>query len=273
MTDELDLPVPITLTLRQAGQMAERLGPAGARYLVDAYYMLQDHRMRTANQLRAATEAGEPSAAHGWLEGVFGTAEESIRKVMGAYAQRFRAGRWALAQVGIGPVLAAGCLATFDPSRPTVGHWWRFAGLDPTLTWGRGEKRPYSARAKVLAWKIGDSFVKVSGRDDAFYGRVYRERKAYELDRDTAGGHAEVAAATLAARKIADRETRKVYEAGRLPAGRLDLRARRYAAKMFLAHLHWVWWEDLHGEPPPKPYAISILGHANLIAPPGWPCD
>ena len=37
---------------------------------------------------------------------------------------------------GIGPVIAAGLLANIDIKQaPTVGHIWRFAGLDPTNKW------------------------------------------------------------------------------------------------------------------------------------------
>ena len=52
------------------------------------------------------------------------------------------------------------------------------AGLDPTVTWGKGERRPWNAELKVLCWKLGDSFVKVSNKEGALYGRIYRERKA-----------------------------------------------------------------------------------------------
>lgn len=267
------LPTPVALALSDARRMAVGLGRNEVRYLVDLYYQVQDYRKATANQERAATAADESAEAIRWAQGQMAATEDAIRKLMGVWVTTTRPGRWAISQKGIGPVLAAACLATFDPDRPTVGSWWRFAGLDPTLVWKKGEKRPYSAAAKVLAWKIGDSFVKVSGREDAPYGAWYRERKAYELNRDATGGNAETARTTLDAGRIRDKATVARYETGHLPDGRLDLRARRWTAKLFLAHLHWVCWEDAHGTPPPAPYAIDILHHAHLIAPPRWPCD
>jgi hypothetical protein len=41
--------------------------------------------------------------------------------------------------------------------------------------------------------------------------------------------------------------------------------------KLFLAHYHHVAWTLATGTPPPKPYVISILGHADFIAPPNFP--
>ena len=126
-------------------------------------------------------------------------------------------------------------------------------------------RRPWNARLKVLCWKIGDSFVKQSGSPKCFYGRLYLERKAYEIARNESGGNAETARATLAKKKIGEPTTRAAYEAGKLPAGRIDLRARRWAVKLFLAHYQAVAWEARFGTPPPKPYAISHLGHADEI--------
>lgn len=267
------LPEPARLARADLRQMASELSLADVRHLVDLYYQFQDFRTQAANQDRAGAAEGRGTTAVQWVYERMVTTEDAIRRLMDVWTDTLRVGRWAKSQVGIGPVLAAGCLATFDADKPTVGSWWRFAGLDPTLVWAKGEKRPYSARAKVLAWKIGDSFVKQSGRDSAIYGQWYRQRKLYEQERDLAGGNAVAVAATLEAGRIKDKATLARYHTGHLPDGRIDLRARRWAAKLFLAHLHWVAYEDRHGTPPPRPYAIDILHHVHLIAPPGWPCD
>ncbi len=55
------------------------------------------------------------------------------------------------------------------------------------------------------------------------------------------------------------------------PAERIQLRAQRYAVKLFLAHLHHVWHEIAFGTPPPKPFVIEHMGRAHYIAPPNWP--
>ena len=55
---------------------------------------------------------------------------------------------------------------------------------------------------------------------------------------------------------------------GKLPDGRLHLRAQRYAVKLFLAHWHEVAYRNRYDKAPPLPYPIAHLGHAHVIAAP-----
>lgn len=264
---------PIQRLTRDLRASASTLSEAEARYLVDLYYTVQNYRIRSANQVRAMGEDDEPHALVDWSFGVFRTVESNIKSAMQKYVEAQRPGEWMLSIHGIGPVLAGGLLAHLDITQaPTVGHFWRFAGLDDpkNYDWSKGKKRPWNARLKTLCWKIGDSFVKQSGAEKDVYGKVYRARKALEVERNERGDFAAQAAATLEQKKIREKETRACYEAGKLPAGRLDLRARRYAVKLFLAHLHHVMYECHYHEPPPKPYAVAIQGHAHLVGPPNW---
>ena len=52
------------------------------------------------------------------------------------------------------------------------------------------------------------------------------------------------------------------------------MRARRKAVKLFLSHLHEVWFY-IHtgGQRAPRPYAIEHLGHAHYIEVPNAPWD
>jgi hypothetical protein len=251
---------------------ARGLGPQEARYLVDTYYEMQEHRKRTANQVRALAEAGEVPILAAWVEKNTITLENNIKRLLQGYAEGSTVGTWSLSITGIGPVLAAGLLSHIDIAKaPTVGHIWRFAGLDPTVVWEKGAKRPWNAFLKTLCWKIGDSFVKQSGREACVYGHLYRERKALEVERNDAGVFAEQAAATLGGKRFSDSDTKVRYEAGMLPDGRLDLRARRYAVKLFLSHWHHVAYESTYGVPPPKPYILTQPNHAHFLAPPNWP--
>lgn len=253
---------------------AANLLPTDARYVVDLYYQIQDFRKATANQLRAGGEQDEPRDLVVWSETCFQTIEGTIQSALGQFAAANPLGRWAISQYGVGPVISAGLLSHVDIARaPTAGHVWSFAGLSPHQKWEKGKKRPWNARLKVLCWKIGDSFVKFSNREACFYGAFYKQRKAIEVARNDAGEYAEIAAQTLRERKLGDNDTRKAYENGRLPDGRIDLRARRWAVKLFLAHYHHVGYELLHGEPPPRPYTLAHQGHAHYIPPPGWPME
>ena len=291
---------------RDLRKAAATLGPAQVRYLVDSYYQLQDFRKASANQVRALSESEEPHDTVSFFQSQFATIEDQIKKALDDYSQADHMGEWARKHVGIGPVIAAGLSAHIDITKaPTVGHIWRFAGLDPTVKWGKGQKRPWNADLKVLCWKIGDSFVKFSGRDDCFYGQLYKKRKIYELDRDNAvlevsreivrdigsrqyavidgeehtvyllgggkffrGGNSKACFETLRDKNIKEKETRALYESGHLPPGRLDLRARRYAVKLFLAHWHAESFRTHFGKEPPLPYPIAHLGHAHMIESP-----
>src|SRR4029078_13106851 len=105
-------------------------------------------------------------------------------------------------------------LSQIDINRArTAGHIWRYAGLDPTVRWNKGEKRPWNASLKRLAWIAGESFVKVSGNPDALYGQLYRERKAIEERKNLAGDFADQAAASLAGKKYgADTHALSAYQ-------------------------------------------------------------
>jgi hypothetical protein len=242
-----------------------------ARFLVDAYYSTQDYRMQAANQVRAAEGDSEPHEVIVWHFQQMRLHENEIRRVLDAYTDSHPSGMgvWAKSILGIGPVLSAGLLAHIDVAKaPTVGHVWRFAGLDPTRDWGKGEKRPWNAKLKTLCWKIGESFVKVSGNERSQYGKLYKARKEQEIERNLRGDFKDQAAKILATKNFRDDTQAKAhYQAGHLPPAQIHARARRYAVKLFLAH----FWEESYrrhfGTEPPLPYPIAIMGHAHRIVP------
>lgn len=261
---------PIERLSRDLKRAAVTLTPMEARFLVDAYYQMQENRKRAGNQSRALTESGEPHEVLGWLFDQSHVLEKQVARALDAYSDGHPVGQWSRSIVGIGPVIAAGLLAHIDINKaPTVGHIWRFAGLDPTSEWKKGQKRPWNASLKTLCWKIGESFVKVSGNPKSFYGNVWKERKALEIERNDAGLFKEQAEAKLEKFKIGKTtEAYKWYSQGMLPPGHIHARAKRYAVKLFLAHWHDAAYRNEFGSAPPMPYAIAQLGHAHYIAPP-----
>lgn len=129
-------------------------------------------------------------------------------------------------------------------------------------------KKPFNGQLKTLCWKIGDSFVKLSGRADAFYGQLYRQRKAREVEKNENLDFADQARRKLERHNIGKgTDAYKCYSVGKLPPAHIDMRARRYAVKMFLSHLHQRWHEQEIG-PVPKPFAVEHRGHAHVIEPP-----
>ena len=134
-------------------------------------------------------------------------------------------------------------------------------------------KRPWNASLKVLCWKIGESFVKVKGRPTDFYGHLYETRKLQEQQNNDKGLNAERAAAILKAKRIGRAtEAYKAYSQGLLPPAHIHARAKRWAVKLFLAHLQHVMWEAKYQTPPPFPYVIEKLGHTGVIDVPNHTC-
>jgi hypothetical protein len=135
-------------------------------------------------------------------------------------------------------------------------------------------KRPWNGSLKRLCYLIGESFVKVSGNDNAVYGKVYTARKQRETMKNERGDYADQAKRALSEKNYgADTDARKHYEAGRLPPARIHLRSHRYATKLFLSHYHHVAYVIEHGRPPPKPYIMEREPdvHLHFLAPPNWP--
>ncbi len=303
----LEAPPAVKLASLDLRRSAMAMGEQEARYLVDLYYQMQEYRKRSANQCLAIGDE-EPHALIAWSTETFETVEKSIKSALGSYAQAQRPGEWAMSIHGIGPVIAAGLLAHINvnpwkcvtktartdgctPEQPhedtgcgrivvrTSGGVWAFAGLDPNAVWEKGTVRPWNARLKVLAWKIGESFMKqrnmkVDGvtmpHTKDFYGKRYVIDKAKRVKKNEAGGFAELAARALTEQKIKNKKLRATYEAGRLPDGRIQLQAQRCAAKLFLSHYFEVAYECKFGERAPGPYSIEQQKRAHYIAPPNW---
>lgn len=268
-TQDLESVLRISKELRES---MKTVSQAEARFFVDLYYQIQDYRIQAGNQV-SATERGEDESSGlvAWLQDNMLRLEGDCKRLLDVYSDSKAVGRWSKSICGIGPVIAAGLLAHIDIEKaPTVGHIWRFAGLDPTSDWGKGEKRPWNARLKTLCWKIGESFVKVSNNPKDVYGHLWRERKETEEKRNEAGELADQAAVKLRDNKIGkDTDAYKAYAQGKLPPAHIHARAKRWAVKLFLAHWHEVAYMDRFGIKPPAPYPIAILGHAHIIEAPG----
>ncbi len=251
---------------------ASRLDKAQARYLVDFYYTMQDLRIRAAGQIRAMNEAGEPNELLQWTLKLYARLEADTKDALKIYAETSEAGRWAMRQMGIGPVIAAGLLAHIDITRSlTAGQVWSFAGYNPTVKWLKGEKRPWNAKLKTLGWKAAQSFIMFSGKDDCFYGKIYQQRKAYEQGKNERLEYADQAREALLAKKFGvDTKAREFYEKGMLPPAHIQARVSRYTAKIFLSHFHKVLYESYYGKKAPTPWIIQFGGHVHEIFPPGW---
>ncbi len=248
------------------------------RYFVDLYYQVQEFRKAAANQARSSVD--EPTGLAVYTAQSFENVEATIKTAMDEWTKARTVGRWLQSICGIGPVLAAGLMAHLAIELPrketgviepvqSVGQWWSFAGLDPARKWEKKTKRPWNAKLKTLCWLCGESFVKVSGNDKDVYGKFYVSRKAMEAERNERLEYKDQAATILTEKKIGkDTEAYGHYSAGKLPPAQIHARAKRYAVKLFLSHLHYVMYLDRFGVVPPDPYVIARLGHVDFITPP-----
>jgi hypothetical protein len=258
------LNVGISKLTKDLKAAARALSYDEARYLVDAYYTMQDNRIRSAAQYRTLEQAGKPNQVIDWLLEQDSAFEQRIKKILDYYTEDHPVGKWMRGIVGIGPVIAAGLLAHIDINKaPTVGHIWSFAGYDPRTKWEKGQKRPWNADLKRLSFLLGESFVKTKGHENGVFGHLYDRRKAYEIENNERGMYAEQSRIILTEKRIGkDTEAYKHYSVGRLPPGHIHARARRYAVKMFMSELH-AFWRRHEGLDVPLPYPIAILGHAH----------
>ncbi len=277
---EMEALAKLSTDLKEA---AARLPCDEARYLVDLYYAIQHFRIQSAGMIRAA-DAQEVNEVLQWAFDNTRKLEHNIKRALDIFSDQYRVGLWMKSICGIGPVIAAGFLSHLDirdPDNPqgreTVGHFWRFAGLDPSVTWEKKTKRPWNAKLKTLCWKLGESFIKNKFRDQDYYGKLYENRKQLELERNESGANKE-----LAAQHVAEKRYTKTTEAwkyisdGVLPPAQLHARARRYMVKIFLSHLHHVMYEDYYGKKPPVPFAFTEKcegDHRHFIAIPNYPYE
>lgn len=271
ITDTFDFPMFNTLA-RDVRTLSVDLDANSTRLIVDAYYTLQENRMAFAAQSRELQKIESPHELVAFLSHNLQIMEKALKYPLQKFAESSVAGEWAISQYGIGPVLAAGLGAHIDITKaPTAGSVWRYAGLDPTQKWEKGQKRPYNAELKTLCWKIGQSFMKFSGKEQCFYGQLYKQDKARRVAKNQAGDYADFAKEILETKNFKANQTRAKLETGALSDAQIDAQARRFAVKIFLSHYHAVAFQAHHGEPAPRPYIIAHGDHVHEIAIPGNP--
>lgn len=128
---------------------AREMRQVDALFLVDYYYQVQENRKRSRNQERAANDADEPNALVSWVAASTERLEQDIKIALGEFAAQYRVGFWLQSLHGIGPVISAGMLASYDIRKArTCGGFWRLTGLDPTRIW-LGKKRSEELMKRV----------------------------------------------------------------------------------------------------------------------------
>ena len=130
-------------------------------------------------------------------------------------------------------------------------------------------KPPYNKDLKSTCYLIGEAFCKVSNRD-SLYGRLYRERKAWETMRNDNFEYREQAERLLKEKNYdKSTPTYKCLVQGKLSPGHINQRAKRWATKIFLTHFFEACWIYTHGpgSKPPVIYPIAFMNHTDYIKP------
>ena len=236
--------------------------------MVELYGDVQQLRIQHANKER--TEP--PSELAEWLDFWNHAGETVINNALKRWVEGPDSppeAKWAYEQIGIGPVIASGLSAHIDVAKSdTISSLWKFAGQAPGFDRKtKGQKLCYNARLKTLCWKIGESWVKVSGKEGATYGKLYVDFKTEEIRRNESGHYAEAAKKELAAKSFkTDNATKKRLLEGKLSDGHLHARAKRRTVKIFLSH-YWLIARKARGLSVNRPYAETILHHDGIIEP------
>lgn len=247
----------------------QKLSKDEVRYIVDYYYMVQENRKRSGNQIAAFSKSGEPHDLFTYLNDQTVVLENQIKRAMDYWTESYPVAKIVKDKVyGIGPVIAAGLVAHIDIRKArTAGAIWRYAGLDPTSEWKKGEKRPWNASLKTLCWKVGQSFMKFSNNEKCYYGGLYRKQKEFLVQKNSEGGFKELADKVVDTKNFRNKEVLNKYKGGVLPDGHIDAMARRWAVKLFLSNFHELWCK-VEGIDCPKPYVMAHLGHAHYLCQP-----
>jgi hypothetical protein len=106
--------------------------------------------------------------------------------------------------------------------------------------------------------------MKFSGKEECFYGKLYKKQKEYLVDKNQKGEFEENAENALSSKNFKNKEVLEKYKSGILPDGHVDAMARRWAVKLFLSNMHELWCK-VEGIDCPKPYVMAHLGHTHHI--------
>ena len=109
--EEQDLLVKLTRDMKNA---ASTLKKPEVRFLVEAYYRMQEQRIRFAHQMRTMKEFGEPNTLLDWMYKQAQTLEKQVAGALDAYSMSNSVGEWLRSIPGVGPVITAGLMAHLD---------------------------------------------------------------------------------------------------------------------------------------------------------------
>ena len=229
-------------------------------FLVDRYYLMQEHRIATSNQTFALE--GKSADTVEYFKGRFHEVEKEVAKYIAKEIKDIPIYRDYLKGIkGIGPIMAASLISSIDVRKaPHASSLWAYAGFSVDAEKGtcikrqKGVKGNWNPFLKKTCWLIGKSFVKCGGP----YREVYDTSKLFYQTKFPNEIRNGVALPRGEERKKTGEETddRTV----KYNKGHIDSLARRRVVKLFLSNL-WQAWRELEGLEAGVPYAERIGVH------------
>ena len=222
--EEQDLLVKLTRDMKNA---ASTLKKPEVRFLVEAYYRMQEQRNQVRTSDAYHERFGEPNTLLDWMYKQAQTLEKQVAGALDAYSMSNSVGEWLRSIPGVGPVITAGLMAHLDIApwrcnnvalkgkknllycgkgrlhrhvrartdsiRRTMAH---LRGSNPRIVWEKKTRRPWNL-PQTLCFKLGESFVELQNHKDDFYGTVFVERKDEEWKNNYEGGNEKAAELAL----------------------------------------------------------------------------
>lgn len=146
------------------------------KILIDQYYQFQKHRIALGNEVFAQEKNGKPNLFLTEVQSDMLAIEKKIDKHIARAVKSHPMYPWFKEVKGIGPVFAAGLIATIDIAQADhVSSIWKYAGLAPGQGRKKGVKLDYNPFLKTLCWKISNGFIKTKGK----YRDIYDTSKLY----------------------------------------------------------------------------------------------
>lgn len=176
--------------LKSEIRQIENMSREEIKMLIKLYYQMQDTRKALREQIRSI-EDDESKKINvkvlDWCLDDFMIIEKGINDILKTVCEQSEVGRWLLQIVGIGPVLAAGCLAYFDiEGKEYASQFISYAGLNDN-------NRKFLGRVGVekiandLGWKdkktiTNDDAVEFAAKTQWKYD--YLRCNAYDAEKD-----------------------------------------------------------------------------------------
>jgi len=172
-------------TLDKSNPMSLVLNTKTASILSKVYWEIRNQR----NELTSSVDENQTLI---YFQDLILELESQMDSSLELFCRSSMTGKWAISNIGIGPVTATRLLSYIDIAKSrTPEHLWSYAGLVPNQT-GK-QKLTYNNNLKEVCIDLGKNFVKYSAKEECFYGHLYLEERKRRTELNEQGEYADLA--------------------------------------------------------------------------------